>query len=148
MSKRMLLVLFYRFLVDEKQMQKPRKQFHPCSPPLRDQQNVKQLGVNCGKEKQLKFSPQIKRRVKKWSGCFLLPEHHPWCIVSYSWRHARTKRVITQVESKSSYDGLMPVNLLDGEQSGHISNYPTASFIPHGSGAGFLPKKNIHSAYV
>ena len=52
------------------------------------------------------------------------------------------------MESKSSYDGLMPVNLLDGEQSGHISNYPTASFIPHGSGAGFLPKKNIHSAYV
>ncbi|XP_050256007.1 protein FRIGIDA [Quercus robur] len=57
------------------------------------------------------------------------------------------QRVITQVESKSSYDGLMPVNLLDGEQSGHVSNYPTASFIPHGSGAGFLPK-NVLGATV
>lgn len=58
------------------------------------------------------------------------------------------QRVITQVESKSSYDGLMPVNLLDGEQSGHVSNYPTASFIPHGSGAGFLPKNVLGTTVI
>ena len=44
-SKRILLVLFSWYLLDEKQMLKPQKQFHFWSSLLRDHQNNQTIKV-------------------------------------------------------------------------------------------------------
>lgn len=50
------------------------------------------------------------------------------------------QRVADNMASRSFYDSTMPINFLDSGFPGHISTYPAASVMLHGSGGGSLPE--------